>query len=237
MPPIVYYDPAEVVRVRSFTLTMTMGGTNIHKINNRTFELTRIDEEIPKNDLEEWRIVNGTSLFHPMHIHGVLFQVFSRNGNTDLPPTDRGWKDTVLVHPGETVRVLVRFTDYAGIYLLHCHNLEHEDDGMMMNFRINDTTGVMQSQGDPPSEFRLHQNYPNPFNPATTIKYDLPHPSHVSLSVYDVRGREVATLLNHEQSAGTHTVQWDASGVGSGVYFYRLKVGGFAQTKRMLLLR
>ena len=60
------------------------------------------------------------------------------NGSTLLAPNDKGWKDTVLVNPSETVRVLVKFTDYAGIYLFHCHNLEHEDDGMMLNFKLTD---------------------------------------------------------------------------------------------------
>jgi FtsP/CotA-like multicopper oxidase with cupredoxin domain len=237
LPPITYYDPSEVVRNRVFTLTMAMGGTNIHKINNRTFELTRIDEEVPKNDLEDWRIVNGTTLFHPMHIHGIMFQVLSRNGSTNLPPSDRGWKDTVLLNPSETVHLLVKFTDYSGIYLLHCHNLEHEDDGMMMNFRVNDITGIQDDQTNIPSAYQLHQNYPNPFNSSTTIRYELPLASHVSLNVYDMLGREVATLLNEEKPAGIYTIQWDASGVSSGAYFSRLKAGDFVQTRRMILVR
>lgn len=94
-----------------------------------------------------------------------------------------------------------------------------------------------QHAGALPFAFAVDQNFPNPFNPSTTIKYDLPRTSHVSLSVYDMLGREVATLLNEEKSAGTHTVQWDASGIASGVYFYRIKAGDFVQTKRMLLMR
>jgi hypothetical protein len=215
---------------------MSMGGTNIHRINNRTFDLTRIDEEVPKNDLEEWRIVNGTTVFHPMHIHGVMFQVLSRNGSTNLPPSDRGWKDTVLVNPSETVRTLVKFTDYTGIYLLHCHNLEHEDDGMMMNFRVNNTTGVENEKTNIPSEFRLHQNYPNPFNPSTTIRYQLPTLSHVTLKVFDVLGREVTTLVAGVEESGYKSVQWSASGVASGVYFYRLQAGQFSAVKKMLLM-
>jgi len=135
LPSITYYNPSEVVRTRTFLLSSTMGGG--YRINNRIYDLNRIDEEVPGNELEEWRIVNGTTEFHPMHIHGLLYQVLSRSGSTTLPPSDRGWKDTVLVNPSETVRVLVKFTNYNGIYLLHCHNLEHEDDGMMLNFRVS----------------------------------------------------------------------------------------------------
>jgi len=242
MPPITYYIPSEVVRTRVFTLTMAMGGTNIHKINNRTFELTRIDEEVPKNDLEEWRIVNGTTLFHPMHIHGVLFQVLSRNGSTNLPPSDRGWKDTMLVNPSETVRLLVKFTDYTGIYLLHCHNLEHEDDGMMMNFRVNNATGIEQEQDNVPSEFRLHQNHPNPFNPSTKISFDVPTASQVELEVFNVRGQKVATLVKQTLGTGQHTVEFTAvdphgASLSSGMYFVRMAAGSFVQSVKMILAK
>lgn len=97
---------------------------------------------------------------------------------------------------------------------------------------------VEDQQGETiPLEFLLRQNYPNPFNPSTTIKYDLPQTSHVSLSVYDVLGREVATLVNEEKSAGTYTVRWDASAVSSGVYFYRLRAGDFVQTRSMMIIK
>ncbi len=235
LPPITYYNPSDVVRTRTFTLTMSMGGGGMHKINNRSFDLTRIDEEVPGNQLEEWRIVNGTTEFHPMHIHGLLFQVYSRNGNTNLPPSDKGWKDTVLVNPSETVRVLVKFTHYNGIYLLHCHNLEHEDDGMMMNFRVGGLTQVEETNSGAPDSFRLYQNYPNPFNPSTTIKYSLREKTFVTLQVYDVAGRKIKTLVSKVQESGVHSVDFASSGLASGVYVYQLQAGGFVQTKKMIL--
>lgn len=88
-----------------------------------------------------------------------------------------------------------------------------------------------------PSEFVLKQNYPNPFNPNTTIRYQLPMQSHVKLSVFDMLGRGVVTLANEEKSPGTYTVKWDASGVASGVYFYRLQAGQFSSVQKMLLMR
>jgi photosystem II stability/assembly factor-like uncharacterized protein len=94
----------------------------------------------------------------------------------------------------------------------------------------------MQDSRLAPQVCALSQNYPNPFNPTTTIRYELPKASHVALSVFDILGREIATLLNEEKSAGTYTVQWDASGVSSGVYFYRLRAGDFVQTRRMMLV-
>ena len=137
LPPISYYDIADVKTTRTFTLTMNMGGgMNIHRINGLTFEMDRIDWETPQNSLEEWKIINASNMLHPMHSHSHQFQVHSRNENTNLAPEDKGWKDTVLVNSFETVRVLVKFSNYKGLYLFHCHNLEHEDAGMMRNYKI-----------------------------------------------------------------------------------------------------
>lgn len=251
MPPISYYNPADIVRTRTFLLTMTMGGMNMHRINNLTYDINRIDFDVPKNDLEEWRVVNGTTLFHPMHIHGVLFQVLSRNGNTNLPPSDRGWKDTVLVNPNETVRLLVKFTDYTGIYLLHCHNLEHEDDGMMLNFRVNNPAGV-GSGTTPPSRYRLYQNSPNPFStsgasgpngsPSTRITFDIPTASDVTIEIFNVQGQRVATLVNETLTAGQHSVTFVARSahgrsLPTGTYFARMTSGNFVQSVKMQLIK
>ena len=83
----------------------------------------------------------------------------------------------------------------------------------------------------------LSQNYPNPFNPSTTIRYGLPSRSHVTLSIFNTLGQQVATLVEGEMEAGYHEVQFDASGLASGVYLYRLQAGDFVQTKRLLLLK
>lgn len=90
---------------------------------------------------------------------------------------------------------------------------------------------------DMPSAYVLHQNYPNPFNPSTSIKYQIPVTMEVSLKVYDVMGNEVSELVNGVQDAGMHLVQFDASKLSSGVYFYTLKTGEFTQSKRMLLVK
>jgi photosystem II stability/assembly factor-like uncharacterized protein len=88
-----------------------------------------------------------------------------------------------------------------------------------------------------PRGFSLDQNYPNPFNPSTTIKYALPSRSHVTLTVYNTLGQSVRELVNGEMEAGCHSVSFDASGLASGVYFYRIRAGDFVSTKRLLLLR
>ena len=99
------------------------------------------------------------------------------------------------------------------------------------------TTGVSGNGSALPSAVRLEQNYPNPFNPSTTISYRLPVASYVSLKALDVLGREVATLVNGYQTAGVKEVKFYASDRPSGVYFYRLTVGSFSETRRMLLLK
>lgn len=88
-----------------------------------------------------------------------------------------------------------------------------------------------------PSRISLMQNYPNPFNPSTTIEYALPNSGRVSLKIYDPLGQEVATLVNEEMNPGTHQVKWDAIGMPSGVYFYRLQAGDFVASKKLLLLK
>ncbi len=88
-----------------------------------------------------------------------------------------------------------------------------------------------------PTEFRLYQNYPNPFNPSTEIRYQIPSAGHVSLKVFDLLGREVATLVNEIKQPGTYRVTWNALGYASGVYFYQLMAETFRQTKRLLLLK
>ncbi len=98
-------------------------------------------------------------------------------------------------------------------------------------------TGIAGKQNNFPSQFYLSQNYPNPFNPSTTIQYELPKSSMVVLKVYDVLGREVETLVNERQSPGIHSVYFNASGLNSGVYFYRLEAGQFSLTKKLMLIK
>jgi hypothetical protein len=88
-----------------------------------------------------------------------------------------------------------------------------------------------------PSEFQLYQNYPNPFNPSTKVSYGLPKRSQVNLTILDLLGRTVTTLIDGEKAAGSHDVMWDASAVPSGIYFYRLQAGEFVDTKKMILLK
>ncbi len=105
-------------------------------------------------------------------------------------------------------------------------------------YNISVTTGIEDSRGENiPEQFNLSQNYPNPFNPSTKINYQISTAGIVSLKVYDVLGKEVATLVNEEKPVGSYEVNFNASRLSSGMYLYRLKAGNFVETKKMILLK
>ena len=121
---------------RTFVFQST-GTGDMHQINGLTFYMNRVDEQIPLEQVERWVFTNDSTLPHPVHLHGTQFQVESRIGGRNVVyPYEGGWKDTVLLMPLETVSVLVRFDRYPGIFPLHCHNLQHEDMGMMLNVEV-----------------------------------------------------------------------------------------------------
>lgn len=101
----------------------------------------------------------------------------------------------------------------------------------------NATLSSTGSNGQIIKGYELKQNYPNPFNPTTKIQYSLPQNKFVSLKVYDINGREVRRLVAEQQAAGTHEIEFNASGLASGTYFYRFETDGFAETKKLLLVK
>jgi hypothetical protein len=98
-------------------------------------------------------------------------------------------------------------------------------------------TGINLIVVEMPFNFSLSQNYPNPFNPQTRIKFAVPKASFTKLIIYDLLGREVATLVNEELKPGTYEADWDGSNYSSGVYFYKIISGDFVETKKMVLMK
>lgn len=131
------------VATRTFNIKqndmMSGGGMNMkHTINGKSFEMARIDATVNANTSEVWTIDNtGSTEIHPIHIHGVQFRVVSRTGGRgQIQAWETGYKDTVLVTGNEKVQLLVQFPAHRGKFVFHCHNLEHEDTGMMSNFEV-----------------------------------------------------------------------------------------------------
>jgi hypothetical protein len=166
----------------------------------------------------------------------------------------------ILSSTGTYLRTLTGVTGCRGIYQLPNGNFLttnaagiHEVDGTTgalvrtiisgANFQFinvydpNQPLGTQNQSGNLPKEYRLFDNYPNPFNPSTTIKFSIPEKGFVKLAVYDIMGREISAPVNSEMNAGTHEVSFNAGGLASGMYFYKLSVNSFTDTKKMILIK
>lgn len=144
-------------------------------------------------------------------------------------------------------------TSYTSNFILFDAIGQQGPTGYSSNSTMQLTSGLLGSydvltdvkkEEQLPTEYKLFQNYPNPFNPTTKIKYSIPvetlratSPQYVTLKVYDILGNEVATLVNEEQPAGEYEINFDASKLTSGTYFYQLNTGEYSCTKKMLLIK
>lgn len=135
------YRASDAVRTRNFLLN-TVGGGMMGQmaINGRAFNLNRIDNVVPVNDIEIWNIRNTMNLEHNFHIHAIHFMILERNGSTaGVAANEKGYKDVVRIPPNSSVKVIIKMKDYTDPkngYMYHCHFLEHEDDGMMGQFTV-----------------------------------------------------------------------------------------------------
>lgn len=211
---IVRYNEADAKRVRTFELAMQMSLGMKHTINGKLFDMMRIDEEVPFNELEIWEVWNNDdSMTHPIHIHGTQVQILSRNGKTDIPPHERGWKDTMLVHPDERLRFMVKFEDYDGMYMFHCHNLEHEDDGMMINIMVNKPTDVH----DETASKNLSASYMS--SQDVIVATFPPSANNTTVFVHTIDGNIVLSMPLNETMGD---VRLPASALASGMYWVRV---------------
>lgn len=212
------------------------GAGNIMAFNNREGQGTSIVMEIvpPMSGTYNYQWTQGTAYapstaewsytasgFYSNHLGGCQRLP---NGNTLIAQSTSGkmfevtstgtvvWSYTP---GGEIVRALRYPWNYAGLSVL---DVKSESKFL-------------------PKEFSLEQNFPNPFNPNTNISYSLPSAQKVTLKVYDILGNEITTLVNEEKSAGSYSVNFDASNLPSGVYFYRLNAGSYSETRKMILLK
>jgi hypothetical protein len=140
------------------------------------------------------------------------------NGSYDAPPTDHAWR--------------LSFNSSTGNFV---ENFSHNPNFTDINW--TNVTGVLDEIVSVPNEYTLLQNYPNPFNPSTNIAFNLTESGFTTLKIYDILGQEVATLLNQELSAGIHNINFDASGLQSGTYIYRIQANNYTDTKKMIYLK
>ncbi|HLP28843.1 MAG TPA: multicopper oxidase domain-containing protein [Candidatus Didemnitutus sp.] len=212
IPPL---PPLTGITKRKFDLQMSMAGGMKHTINGNTFEMLRTDFTLAAGTTEVWEIRNmETDMFHPIHVHGPQFRVVSRT-NGQLAPHEKAYKDTILVHPSETVRILVTASSYLGLSLIHCHNLEHEDDGMMLNIMVSAATGVLD---DDHVEIEM---YPQPTSDSIIIRHNKKGKQNIELS--DIHGRAVlSTSINEGETRISLT------NLANGTYVAR--IGSFAKT-------
>jgi len=141
---------------------------------------------------------------------------FVKGNGTTTQPKSYSYTDAIELQGIENIYYRLKQVDYNGA------------------INYSDVVSVLF---DIPTEFALGQNYPNPFNPATKIKYSVPQNSLVTIAVYDLTGQEVALLLNEVKEAGNYEINFDASQLSSGVYFYKMTSNNFSQVKKMSILK
>jgi len=190
---------------------------------------------------------------------GTMFVIQYEGIGNFNDPNDQSTFEIILDHTNADHIVYFQYEDVGGFglettamsglqgetsslpWLLVCNGGAPEEtapsNGKAITMTNVGTTGVRPVGGDIPTEFALFANYPNPFNPTTNIKYSIPATSRVVMKIFDALGREVATVVNGDQTAGTYVATFDASNLANGMYFYRLQAGNFSETKKMILLK
>ena len=141
-------------------------------------------------------------------------------------PIDLNWSDDA----SKLKTKIFVFENNKNIEITNTGNYKTETDGIAVRGNNEITTSL-------PTEFSLSQNYPNPFNPSTVINYELPSSNFVTLKIYDLVGKEVATLMNEKLDAGRYTATFNGSNLASGMYFYKISAGNFTFVKKMVLIK
>jgi bilirubin oxidase len=225
--------PANANTVRYKTLGGNGMFTNMANftINNQSFDMMVINDTIPLNNLEVWQFTNSTNLAHPIHIHDVQFYVLSRNGNAP-PLYESGLKDVFYIMPNEVVQVIMKFEDFADDsmpYMYHCHNLVHEDDGMMAQFIVVDGVSGLQESSAVSFTF-----YPNPATTGVGLHFSGDHEETYTVELADAEGRLLQRFLFHS-SPGESSCAIDLTAYAQGMYF--LRVAGERSSRTLKIIK
>jgi hypothetical protein len=164
--------------------------------------------------------------------NGSTWQTVTAYTGTNLTWTQQSFDITSFVNASTQARIRFRIQSDAnttgqGWYL---------DDIKLTNYCLA-MLGVSGNNTQLPKTFALEQNYPNPFNPNTNIKFQLPKSEFVTVTIFDMLGRKVATLLNEQKEAGYYDMKFDGTNYASGMYFYKIEAGNFTDTKKMILIK
>jgi len=183
-------------------------------------------------------VLEGERRFIPTDIHVFDPDSIWLIGNAFTDATDGSAVLITTYDSGETwwLELDVFEDGYYALEVKSQHVWIVGKEGLIIYRNLKYPTPI-EENGNIPFSFELKQNYPNPFNPVTTINYQLPRISDVKLVIYDMLGREVTTLVSEVKPAGSHQVNWDASGYASGIYYYRIEAGDFQQVRKMMLLK
>ncbi len=146
------------------------------------------------------------------------------------------WAAKYSLSTSDTLASMVLDANYNIIVSGHQKRFLNNDRDMGV-YKLASTIGIQETSGIIPEKFELGQNYPNPFNPVTNIRIQLPSSGFVKLVVFDITGKEAAVLVNENLSAGAYNIDFDASNLASGVYFYRFEITGFTDVKKMMLVK
>ncbi len=219
---------ANNTRTIRFTADSAMVMDGPFYFNDSSFNMMRIDYKIPIKSVEVWKLVNETMVAHPFHIHDVQFFILDRNGMVP-DPGEMGRKDVVLVPSGDSLRFITKFTDFTDSitpYMFHCHILMHEDDGMMGNFVVLDSSafvGINEIKGENDFSF-----YPNPAAVVLNVRINKGN-SFSEINILNLLGEKVfQSKINTEQSS------FDISGLAKGIYFIQLKTNNKTVTKKFI---
>jgi hypothetical protein len=240
------------------------GGTILHSINgginweaqnsSTTMDLYELSFI---NNMDGWAVGNNGTIIHTIN-GGVPIELVSFSAIVDVNNVTLSWiTASELNNSGFEIqrKNLIEYNDWQKIafiegkgtatasqyYTFVDENVTNGSNQYRLKQLDYDGTfeysNIIQAEVGSPIEISLEQNYPNPFNPTTTIKYQIPERSFVTIKVYDVLGNEIETLVNEEKPAGSYEIEFNGTGLPSGTYFYQLQAGSFVETKKMVLMK
>jgi hypothetical protein len=219
--------------------TATLGVVERYNSNFRSGQHQIIGWIFPDSTYPSGPLCRGQDSTIILYPYNSYYRYYSIGGED----TFAVHKDTLILYWQRTdcldVGVFTehKVTQNEGVLFYRSNEFNYFDWAFGVSMTLLETTVGVEVARTNPSTFKLHQNYPNPFNPSTTISYDLPTRSHVTLRIFNVLGQEVATLVDDEVRAGRHEVGWNAARMTSGVYLYQLKANRSIETKKLILLR